>query len=74
MVNLNQERKEQADQLYERYVKPLEREHRGEYAAVSVDGKILFGKTLLEVFENTTTIPAGSFVFKVGEKVVGRWR
>ncbi len=75
MPDLDPERKVQADSLYERYGKPLEREHLGDYLAVSLDGKTLIGSSLLDVANNAaTTLGPGNFIFKIGERAVGRWR
>lgn len=66
---------EQAERPYYDYGRPLENEHRGEYVAVSADGKTLLGTTLLGVVQRASaTFGPGNFVFKVGEKAVGRWR
>lgn len=63
------------DQLYEQYGKPLEVEHRGAYLAISPQGKTLLGETLVEVAHRATELfGPGNFVYKVGEKAVGRWR
>lgn len=65
---------EQADRLYEQYGKPLEREHRGEYLAVSRDGQTLLAPSLLDAVERAAdTFGPDNFVFKVGEKAVGKW-
>lgn len=67
----------EANRLYQQYVVPLEKEHRGKYVAVfpNRDGNVIIGTTLLEVVERATaTFGPGSFVFKVGEKAVGKWR
>ena len=67
--------KEQADRLYEQYAKPLEAEHRGEYVAIFPDGKTIIGPTRLEVANQAVhTVGRGSFLFKIGEKAVGKWR
>ena len=67
--------KEQADRLYERYGKPLEREHQGEYVAIFPDGRTVLGTSPHEVLDKAVaTIGPGSFVFKLGEKAVWRWR
>lgn len=63
------------NELYERYVKPLERTHWGEYVAVSASGDTMVGSDLMELVDKATaTFGPGSEVFKVGERVVGRWR
>lgn len=63
------------EQFYEQYGKPLEAEHRSAYLAISPEGKTLLGKTLVEVTHRATELfGPGNFVYKVGEKAVGRWR
>ncbi len=64
----------EANQLYTRYVKPLEREHTGEYAAVTADGRTVIGSTLLDTVEQAaSTLGPDNVVFKVGERTVGKW-
>ena len=66
---------EQANRLYEQYGKPLEAEHTGEYVAVFPDGKTIIGRSRLAVANRAVqTIGRGSFLFKIGEKAVGKWR
>jgi hypothetical protein len=75
MTANNEQLKKQADALYEQYAKPLEEAHQGAYVAVSPDGKTVLGATLLEVSKQAKqAFGPGSFVFKVGEKAVGKWR
>jgi hypothetical protein len=75
MATANEELKLQADSLYERYGKPLEKTHRGQYVAISADGETVLAPTVLEVAEKALdSFGPGSFVFKVGEKTVWRWR
>ena len=75
MTTEYQQRKELADSLYERYGKPLEPDHRGEYLAVALDGRTILGRTLIEVAQRARdAFGPGSFLFKVGTKAVGRWR
>ena len=63
------------DELYETYGKPLEADHRGEFLAISLDGKTILGFTLREVARKATeTFGPGNFVYKIGESAVGRWR
>jgi hypothetical protein len=67
--------KEQADRLYEAYGRPLEAQHRGEYVAIFPDGKTIIGRERLAVAEQAVrTIGRGSFLFKIGDKAVGKWR
>ncbi len=63
------------DTLYQKYGRPLEKDHWGKFMAVSQRGKIILGESLLEVVEKAVKILGPeNFVFKVGEKSVGRLR
>ncbi len=63
------------NELYDRFGKPLEAGHYGEYLAVSPDGRTVLGRTLLEVAQKAhTAFGPGNFLFKIGEKAVGKWR
>jgi hypothetical protein len=65
----------QADELYERYAKPLEEEHTGKFIAVSPLGQVLIGEEIYEVTrEATEAFGRGNFIFKLGKRVVGSWR
>ena len=65
----------QANSIYKQYGKPLEPEHWGEYVAIFPDGRLVLGNSQLEVLEQALDqFGPGSFVFKVGDKVVGKWR
>jgi hypothetical protein len=65
---------EQSDALYERYGKPLEKAHWGRYVAISHDGKTLIADTVLDLMQQAkTTLGPGSFIFKIGERAVGKW-
>jgi len=75
MAVTEEERKRQADALYERYGKPLEQEHEGQYVAISPEGKILLGSTMLDVLRDArASFGPGNFIFKVRTRAVGRWR
>lgn len=64
----------EGNRLYEEYGKPLEKEHWGEFAAVTSDGRWVLASTLDEVIEKKrATLGPGCFIFKVGEKAVGGW-
>lgn len=66
---------QEANALYERYGRALEAEHRGEYVAIFLDGRTVVGPQLTEVLDEArTTFGPGSFVFKVGERSVWKWR
>lgn len=69
------ELKQEADRLYARYVKPLEHEHRGEFIAVTKDGRTVLASDLLSLADEAVEqLGPGSFAFKIGEKAVGKWR
>ena len=59
---------EEADKLYEGYGKPLEKEHQGEYAAISRDGRVVVGKNDIEVVGRAIReLGSGNFVlYRVG--------
>lgn len=78
MPAANQEQKSdlerQYEQLYEQYGKPLEAEHAGQYLAISPTGETLLGGSLREVAQRAThRFGPGNFLYKVGEKSVGKW-
>jgi hypothetical protein len=65
---------QQSDALYERYGKPLEQTHRGKYVAISQAGKTLIADTVFALIQEAkTTLGPGNFIFKVGERAVGKW-
>lgn len=65
----------QSDKLYEEYGKPLEPDHWGEFAAIFPDGSTVIGADLMEVSTQALDrFGQGSFIFKVGDKAVGKWR
>ena len=75
MPKTDQGQVDEADLLYEQYGKPLEAEHWGEYVAIARDGRVVLAPTLLEVMQQATAaLGPGSDVFKIGERVVGKWR
>ena len=61
--------------MYDRYVKPLEADHWGEYAAVMPDGRYVLGPTFVEVAQQALRdLGTGSHVYKVGKLAAGGWR
>jgi hypothetical protein len=69
-----EERKQLSDRLYEQYGRPLEKEHRGKFIAITEDGKTVMSDSLLGVVEEAEArLGSGVFVFKLGDRVVGRW-
>lgn len=78
MTDLNvwlAEKEERDRRLYERYGKPLEREHRGQYVAISPDGQTITGDDDVEVLrEAIERFGSGNFAFhRVGHRAVDRW-
>jgi len=66
------DRNKLADVLYDKYGKPLEKEHWGEFVAISPKGKSIVAPTLLEAMRKATAkFGRGNFLFKVGPRVVG---
>ncbi len=75
MAATDQEQHNQAEALYEQYAKPLEAEYWGEYVAVSPVGQTVVGADLLEVSDRALArFGPGGFLFKVGDKALGKWR
>ena len=66
----------EADKLYEGYGKPLEKDHRGEYAAISKDGRVVVGKDDNEVVDRAIReLGSGTFVlYRVGYEYVYKIR
>ena len=63
------------DELYERYGQLLEAEHRGAFVGISPRGKTLLGQTLVQVVQEASTkFGPGNFIYKVGERAVGKLR
>jgi hypothetical protein len=70
-----EELRAEGDRLYDRFVKPLEAEHQGEFAVVARDGTVLLGGSLAELTEEAVTrLGKEHFAFRVGDKAVGRIR
>jgi hypothetical protein len=75
VVSQYSDRRHTARVLYEHYGKPLEKEHKGEYVAVSTKGKTLLGTSLMEVVSKALAqFGKGNFVFKIGSRAVGSFR
>ncbi|MSQ14650.1 MAG: hypothetical protein EXR50_02135 [Dehalococcoidia bacterium] len=62
--------------LYERYGKPLERDHFGEYVAIGPDGELILGHDDLEVTQKASArFGSGSYAFRrVGYPWEEKWR
>jgi hypothetical protein len=65
----------EGDELYERFAKPLERDHWGEFVAIAPDGRLYLAHTMVEATEQAdSAFGPGIYLFKVGERAVGKWR
>lgn len=78
MTNLNEwlaNKSQQDHQLYERYGKPLEKDHTGEYIAITSEGKTILGKSDVEILKKAIeTFGSGNFAFlRLGHRTFGRW-
>ncbi len=64
------------EELYDRFVRNLEPQHRGEFVAVHIDGRVIVDKNDIEVVDRALKqFGPGTFVLlKVGSKGVGKWR
>ncbi len=63
------------DEFYDRFVRSLEQEHWGRFAAVAASGQIELRDSLVDALESFDALPdAITFVFKVGDRAVGRIR
>ncbi len=70
-----EDRRKTARVLYEQYGKPLEAEHKGEYLAISANGKTVIGKSLSQVVADALSqFGKGNFIFKIGHRAVGSFR
>lgn len=66
-----QERTRYANELYDRYAKPSEDQHPGEYVAIFPDGRTFFAGDVHAVVDKALAeVGPGAFVFKVGDRVV----
>lgn len=73
MKSANLPKKSESDKVYSKFVKPLEKDHLGKFVAVSTKGKTILTDSLFEAVEKGIRIlGSGNFVFKVGEKAVGK--
>ncbi|HZS01153.1 MAG TPA: hypothetical protein VFE37_20715 [Chloroflexota bacterium] len=75
MTNPKVPTRAEMDAVYDRYARPLEADHWGEYVAVSPGGEVLVGPELLDVAQRAReAFGAGNYLFRVGPRTVGRWR
>lgn len=64
------------DELYDRYGKPLEQNHRGEYVAINQDGQVIVGVDDVAVADEAIrTFGSGNFAFhRIGYSYVYKLR
>lgn len=62
------------EMLYERFIKPLEAEHWGEYVVVAPDGRSVLAPTLrLPLAGAAARLGAGTCAFRIGTIAVAGW-
>jgi hypothetical protein len=68
-------RAEEDRRLYERYGKPFEETHKGEYLAIGPEGQIILGEDDSEVFRQAIeSFGSGNFgFFRLGHLVLEKW-
>ena len=61
--------------LYEQYGKPLEKDHAGEYVAISQDGQTILSNDPDEILRKAVAqFGSGNFALaKIGEKAFDKW-
>lgn len=71
-----QERIDRDDDLYERFGKPLEGDHEGEFVAISSKGETIVGPDDIGILQQALDrFGSGNFAFRrVGEAALGKWR
>jgi hypothetical protein len=64
------------EELYDRFVKGLESQHKGYYAAVRPDGQVIVDKDDVKAVDQALKqFGPGNFVLlKIGSRGVGKWR
>ena len=69
------QRAEEKQPLYERYVKPLEEAHTGEYVAVGPEGQTILGNRAGAVLQKAIEdFGKGNFgLFRVGHRAFAQW-
>ena len=68
-------RAEERRRLYERYGKLLEKDHSGEYVAISLDGRTTVGQRVGDVLKRAIdSFGSGNFVLaRIGHHTFGQW-
>ena len=78
MVNMEAwftEKAEQKRRLYQQHGKPLEKEHTGEYVAISTDGRTILGTRIGQVLRQAVdTFGRDNFALaRVGHDTLAQW-
>jgi len=70
------QRAKEKERLYEKYGKGLEKEHTGEYAAITPTGETIIGKRAGEVMQKAVdNFGERNFgLFRIGHLTFARWR
>ena len=65
-----------SEELYNRFVKSLESQHKGAYVAVHPDGRVIIDRDDVTVVDQALKQfgPGKFLLLKVGSKGVGKWR
>jgi len=75
MAKTQQELKAEADRRYEAFVRSLERDHWGEFIAVTADGHMILGDDLDDLaIRAHEEFGSGVWMFRVGERTAGKVR
>ena len=66
---------EEQRRLYERYGKPLEEKHTGEFVAISLEGKILIDRKIGKVLRLATDAfgPDNFAIARIGHEAMTEW-
>jgi len=66
---------EEQKRLYEQYGKSLEKEHTGEYVAITPDGQTIIGKWMGEVLHDAVDAfgPDNFAMARIGYPTLARW-
>jgi len=74
-TSTRRELRDQADDLYERYGKPLQETYAGQYVVIAPDRQTVIGPTLIAVAQAAAaTLGRGNLAFKIGDRAVATWK
>ncbi len=76
MATKLKKRLQEDSELYKRFGKSLELQHKGEFVAISQEGEIIVSKSDIEVLQKALErFGSGNFAFcRVGHEAIGKWR